>query len=167
MRKSYAVVALFGLFAVILAFQSVLVDAHSPSGVNLEYSLSTNELSVDVTHDVTNVNTHYIEQIIIEKNSVQVASRDYTSQDTTSGMSDTFVEADEGDVLRATATCSISGQLSAEITVTNTTTTTSTTETTMTSPTEDGQPLSPTLLILAAVAVVAVLAVVLVVMRGR
>ncbi|TFF94688.1 hypothetical protein EU546_04575 [Candidatus Thorarchaeota archaeon] len=103
---------------------------------------------------------------------MQVASRDYTSQDTTSGMTDTFtIEAEEGDVLRATAICNIAGQLSAQITVTATTTTSttseSTTEESTTSPTGDGQPLDPTLLILGAVGAVAILAVILTIFRRR
>ncbi|MGV9169881.1 MAG: desulfoferrodoxin family protein, partial [Promethearchaeia archaeon] len=122
----------FGVILALMAFSAVSivqVQAHTPSGMTLEYDADTDELSVSVSHSVSDVNSHFIEEIVIYNNDAQVDSRTYTSQESTSGMSDTFtVDAVDGDVLKATAYCSISGSVTEEITIgTNTTTTTTTT----------------------------------------
>jgi hypothetical protein len=120
------------LITLMISFPASRVSAHPPANVSLDYNFSTQVLTVSVSHSVSNVNTHYIEQIVIEKNSVQVDSRDYTSQDSTASMSDTFnINATHGDILKATAICSISGSGFDEITVidpASSTTTTSTTQ---------------------------------------
>ncbi len=137
-RHSAHIVFLF--LVVGLALLPPAAQAHTPESVTLEYDFDDQVLTVHVTHPVSDPTTHYIARIVVEKNGQQVASRDYTSQESSSGMSDTFnVPAEDSDVLRATAFCSISGQSSAEITVhaptSTTTTTTGTTTTTSTSTT--------------------------------
>ncbi|MHA2024637.1 MAG: hypothetical protein ACW98U_01955, partial [Candidatus Thorarchaeota archaeon] len=85
--------------------------------------------------------THYIVEIIVEKNSVEFTSRDYTSQPSTSNIVDTFdVSAVHSDVLTVTAFCNIAGQLTESITVIDPSATTTTTDTT----TSGGSTTSPT-----------------------
>ncbi|TFF94687.1 hypothetical protein EU546_04570 [Candidatus Thorarchaeota archaeon] len=60
MKNIRMAIAVLGLLALVLAFQPVVVDAHSPAGVDLEYNSSTDELTVTVDHIVSNVNTHYM-----------------------------------------------------------------------------------------------------------
>ena len=99
------------LFLSLLFLQASPVNAHAPSSVTLDYDFGTQVLTVEVDHGVGDVNTHYIIQIVVEKNSVEFTTRDYTVQDTTSGMSDTFdVPAVDGDVLRVIATCNAIGE---------------------------------------------------------
>ena len=124
------------LFLSLLFLQASPVNAHAPSSVTLDYDFGTQVLTVEVDHGVGDVNTHYIIQIVVEKNSVEFTTRDYTAQDTTSGMSDTFdVPTVDGDVLRVIATCNAIGQHANTITVSDPSITTTTTTTGTASPT--------------------------------
>ena len=114
--------------ALMLASQISVADAHTPGPMTLDYNASTEILTVTVTHVTADVNTHYIYEIVIEKNSVQVDIQTYTSQSSASQVVETFtVTAVDGDVLEATAKCSVSGQVSNQITVTGSATTSSST----------------------------------------
>ena len=111
------------------------MNAHAPSSVTLDYDFGTQVLSVEVAHGVSDADTHYIIQIVVEKNSVEFTTRDYTVQDTTSGMSDTFdVPAVDGDVLRVIATCNAIGEHVNTIAVSDPSITITTTTTGKTSP---------------------------------
>ncbi len=84
----------------------------------LNYDYDNQILTVTVFHSVADPNSHYIEEIIINKNSAFVMNRTYTSQSSTSSMADTFnVNAEDDDILQVTAICSISGQITQQITV--------------------------------------------------
>jgi hypothetical protein len=141
------------LFLSVLFLQAASVNAHAPASIDLEYDFETQVLTVQVSHSVTNPSGNYIIQIVVEKNSVEFTTRDYTSQPTTAGMSDTFdVPAIDGDVLTVTAVCNIVGQDTNSVTVSDpsstTTTTTTTTDTTTSTSTEttttSGSTTSPT-----------------------
>lgn len=130
------VVAALLLFA---SFQAP-VSAHTPGPMTLSYDIGTQTLLVEVDHVVSG--DHRVAQIQIWKNNEIVNTRFYDPpQETTSGMDDTFnFAANSGDVLKVTATCSVSGAITQEITVGSDTTTsaTDTTDTTDTTP-EIGQ----------------------------
>jgi desulfoferrodoxin (superoxide reductase-like protein) len=101
---------MLGVFAVLMLVAlkhfPTSVSAHSPSGIELNYDSETNTLSVDVTHSVSDTNTHYIEEIEIFLNDVLEEEKTYTSQESTSSMSDTFIiEATDGDVIKVKAYC--------------------------------------------------------------
>jgi hypothetical protein len=157
------------LFLSVLFLQVAPVNAHGPSAVHLDYDFGTQILTADVSHSTGTPSTHYIIEIIVEKNSAEFTTRDYTSQPSTSNIVDTFdVPAVHGDVLRVTAFCNIAGQLTESITVIDpsvTTTTTTTTDTTTTTTTSGGSTTSPTppadmdltLVIIAGVAGVAII----------
>ncbi|MHA2076630.1 MAG: hypothetical protein ACXAB0_00060 [Candidatus Thorarchaeota archaeon] len=129
------------LFLSVLFLQAAPVNAHGPSAVHLDYDFGTQVLTVDVSHSTGTPGTHYIVEIIVEKNSVEFTSRDYTSQPSTSNIVDTFdVSAVHSDVLTVTAFCNIAGQLTESITVIDPSATTTTTDTT----TSGGSTTSPT-----------------------
>ena len=110
----------FGFLVISLCLQGFPVSAHEPIVQSISFRYASNELTVEVTHSVDNVSTHYIKQIVVEKNSVVVLTRDYTRQNTTSGMSAVFiVEAGIGDILEVTAKCSISGEASQDLNLGN------------------------------------------------
>ncbi|TFG28346.1 hypothetical protein EU527_17425 [Candidatus Thorarchaeota archaeon] len=144
--------------------------AHSPSNIDLAYVYDTQTLLVEIQHDVSNVNTHYIERIEVSVNSVLNQSRDYTNQQNLIGMSDSFVvPAEIGDVISVRAICSVSGQLTETLTLTGpetSTTTTTTTTQTSTSTTTDTSPTvldTMTLLLIGgAVVIIVVIAIVIV-----
>lgn len=128
MTRMKALVLCALVFLVATAYQPLHVAGHAPGPVTLAYDVETEVLTVTVTHVTENVNTHYVYQIVIEKNSVQYTTRNYTNQSSASGVVDTFnVSATAGDILRATAKCSVSGQGSGQLTVPGATTTISTT----------------------------------------
>lgn len=117
MRKS---LLLLGILCTIALFSFFItpVSAHAPSNMSLSYDYDNQILTVTVFHSVADPNSHYIEEIIINKNSVFAMNRTYTSQASTSSMADTFnVNADDSDILQVTAICSISGQITRQITV--------------------------------------------------
>ncbi|MFW9957980.1 MAG: hypothetical protein ACFFCT_07915 [Candidatus Odinarchaeota archaeon] len=160
--KSYALLGLILLIAV--AYQPANVAAHPPGPITLAYDIDTEILTVTVTHVTADVNTHYVYEIVIEKNSVVFTTESYTSQSSASGMSDTFsVPASNGDILRATAKCSVSGQTSQQMTVSDITATTTTTTTTTT--TDSWLP--TTLMILVVIFALAVVMVIVWVLRRR
>ena len=158
-----------GVFVtVLLAGQLVAVDAHTPAQISLEYDFDLQELTVTVSHSVSDTNTHYIYEIVVEKNSALFTTESYTSQSSTSGMSETIsIPAVDGDVLSATAKCSISGQVSGQVTVIDPTTTSTTTATTSTSTTSTGEPIQMITIILVGVVVFGIVAVVVGLMRRR
>ena len=132
------------LFLSVLFLQAAPVNAHTPASIILDYDFGTQVLTVQVSHSVTDPNSHFVIQIVVEKNSVEFITRDFTSQPSTSGITETFdVPGVEGDVLRVTASCNFVGDAVDSITVSDpstTTTTTTSTETTTTS----GSTTSPT-----------------------
>ena len=117
MKKKYMVL-IVSVLAILILIPVTRVSAHNPEAMDLSYDFSDQELSVQVTHTVSDVNTHYIYQVVVEKNSVVVLTRDYTTQNTTSGMSATYsIGAVHGDMLSVTAKCIQSGQITRQITV--------------------------------------------------
>ena len=109
---------------VVLCFQPAPVKAHTPEIINLSYDYDTQELVVGVGHSVADPDTHHISLIEIYVDGDFQTSRTYYEQDSIDGLTDSFdVPADMGAVIRVTANCSVSGQISGEITVTSTTTT--------------------------------------------
>jgi hypothetical protein len=146
MNRKLAFLALAFLCMAVVSVQPV--EAHTPGSITLEYDYQAQVLTVTVTHSVDDVNAHYIYQISISKNAAPYTQQSYTSQDSTTGMSDTFsVEAEAGDVLSATAYCVISGQVTDEITVelpTTLSTSSSATPTTSSAPTTSAAPTTDT-----------------------
>ncbi|TFG31323.1 hypothetical protein EU528_06425 [Candidatus Thorarchaeota archaeon] len=162
-RKS---LILLGIISVLfLASKGMVAEAHTPGPIVLEYNIGTGVLTVTVTHSTSDVNSHYIYEIVVEKNSVQVDIKTYTNQSSSSQVVETFsVAAVAGDVLRASAKCSVSGQISGEITVPSTTTTTTTSTSATTSTTPDYTIIA----ILTATAIIAIgIVLVLLVIIGR
>ena len=92
--------------------------AHPPAQVSLAYDSQNQSLNVTTTHTVSNPSSHYVFRIDVLKNGVQVLTKEYTSQPTSSKFSYNYsLNASKGDVLKATAYCSIAGSRSTEITV--------------------------------------------------
>ncbi len=117
MKKSKLVIVSL-LFVVASSFMLLDVQTHSPNNVTLSYDFGTQTLEVTVSHSVSDPNTHYIEQIQIWKNDVSHTIETYTSQTSASQHVDSFnIDAAHGDVLKVTATCSVSGSYTNQITV--------------------------------------------------
>jgi len=92
--------------------------AHPPAEMKLEYNFDEQTLSVTVTHSVSTPESHYVKKLEIKKNADLFLTEDYTSQPTTSTFTYTYnVTVGDGDVLEATAYCSLYGSKTERITV--------------------------------------------------
>ena len=75
------VLLLFGLiFFISLFLPFGQVRAHDPYSMTLEYDMSSENLSVTISHQSEDFNTHYIYEVIVIVGAVQVYSQSYTSQ---------------------------------------------------------------------------------------
>lgn len=93
--------------------------AHSPAHVSLVYDNQNQSLSVTTTHQVSNPSNHYVYKIAIQKNGTQILTTEYKNQPATNTFTyDYPINTTKGDVLKATAYCSIAGSRSAEIIIT-------------------------------------------------
>lgn len=109
---SMLIVALF-LLTVFVPLESV---AHAPSSVTLSYNYGNQNLSVTISHSVSNPSSHYVQTVTIYKNSIQVASQSYTSQPSTNPFTYHYsVSASDGDTLSAKADCNLGGSASGSV----------------------------------------------------
>lgn len=150
------------LISIVVLVQSNPVLANSPSSMDLSYDFTSQELTIDVIHPVADVNTHYIYEVEVSKNSVVVLTRSYTTQNSTSGMSAIYgIAADHGDEFSVIAKCIQSGSITRQVTVVDP-------ENTEPTPTNGtGTPPDMTLLILLAIGIIAVVAVIFTLVRRR
>jgi desulfoferrodoxin (superoxide reductase-like protein) len=103
------------LLLIVLALPA---SAHSPAQVSLTYDSQNQTLKVTTTHTVSNPSSHYVYKIAVQKNGEPILSEEYKSQPRSSSFSYEYpLNASKGDVLKATAYCSIAGSWSAEIAV--------------------------------------------------
>ena len=100
------------------AFLSFNVSAHSPSNMALSYDSTTNELQVNISHQVSDPKTHYVDKIVVKINGETNINQDYINQ-SGSSFSYTYEEivVSEGDVIQVTATCNQGGSISKELTI--------------------------------------------------
>jgi hypothetical protein len=92
--------------------------AHDPQDMELEYNYESQSLTVIITHNTPTPDSHFIESVEIYVNDTIYITMNYTSQPTTSKFSYFYdVTADDGNVIKVIATCSISGNVSRELTV--------------------------------------------------
>jgi len=104
------------IFLLLLVFLAVPVQAHPPSDVTLSYDQGNQMLNVTITHKVSAPSSHYVARVELAKNGQIANSYDYISQPTSSQFTYSYaMNASEGDVLKATATCSIAGSKSGEL----------------------------------------------------
>jgi hypothetical protein len=116
MRKRYVVLVLLLAAAVLISMSPQPVTAHAPSSVTLSDNYSTQNLSVTISHSVSNPNTHYVMKVTLTRNSNQIAVHNYTSQPTNNIFTYYYnVTAADGDLLAASADCSISGSNSGNV----------------------------------------------------
>lgn len=106
------------IFPVLLLLLSIPSEAHPPANVSLSYDQNNQTLNVTIMHTVSAPAGHYIARVEVTKNDQAVLSQNYTSQPSSYPFTYSYpVNATSGDVLKATATCSIRGSKPAEITV--------------------------------------------------
>lgn len=105
------------LLVIVSSFMLLNTQAHSPNSVVLSYDFGTQTLEVTVFHTVSDP-SHFIVQIQIWKNDIPHTLQTYTSQTSNTQHEDSFnINAINGDVLKVTATCSIAGSSTNQLTV--------------------------------------------------
>jgi hypothetical protein len=102
----------------ILILCSANIQAHSPSSMKIIYDKEEKTIDVEITHSVSNPNTHYVNKIEVRINDELYETFDYTSQ---SGSSFSYtldsIEASEGDEIEVKAICNQGGQITRQLTV--------------------------------------------------
>jgi hypothetical protein len=119
--KKSRVLFFSGLIGCVLLFSNLSnVRGHSPSSMSLTYNIENAQLTVSISHSVSNNLTHYVESIVIAKNDVEVIDETYYSQPTTLTFSYTYnISAVLGDELSVLATCVQGGSNSKSLVVTD------------------------------------------------
>lgn len=114
MIKKIVIFLILIILCLTLLPQSVF--AHNPGAMVLDYNFGNQKLGVTITHNVADPNSHYIENVKVWNNDNLIINQDYTSQPSTSSFTYSYdITAVSGDVLKVTATCSISGNITRQI----------------------------------------------------
>jgi hypothetical protein len=119
LRLRHSAVFLFCIIVVVVLPYSVCANA--PSGLTVSYNLETQELSVTITHQVSDPTTHYIYKVEIQKNGADYNTSLYTSQPDPNSFTYIYnVNATTGDVITVKASCIQGGSKSIQYTVSST-----------------------------------------------
>jgi desulfoferrodoxin (superoxide reductase-like protein) len=98
------------LFIAILFIASNLL-AHSPKKVELKYSKTEKELTVNAMHKVKDVKKHYISYILIKLNGEEIKKLEYTQQTSKKAFTVKIpIDAKVDDTIEVTAKCSKLGK---------------------------------------------------------
>lgn len=108
-------------FLLLLALALVLICgiaiAHSPSDMRIAYDQDTSTLIVTFTHQVEDATTHFIREVVLQKNGATVDTVTYRSQPSRETFTYRYpLSLEPGDIARVTARCSIGGSLTREYT---------------------------------------------------
>ena len=110
---------IFLISLTVLFILTGIVNAHPPSDIEINYDIDTNELNVNITHSVSNID-HYIESVKIYINEEKYNTFKYNSQPGSKTFSYNYtINAGNGDILKVIATCNQFGTLTREITLGN------------------------------------------------
>lgn len=109
-------IIIFCIFALSIFSQNV--RAHPPENIDLEYNADNQVLTITITHNTNDLNSHYVAKVEVFKNDVAIIEENYQSQPTINTFTLTFnVSAVAGDVLKAEATCSLNGKSDESLTL--------------------------------------------------
>jgi len=107
-KKIIFILSIFLIIGITSTAQNV--KAHRPILVDAWYYLEDEYLSVTFTHGVSDTEYHYVEKVEIKVNDVLVLTEYYTSQPATNMFNYEYdIEANDGDRIEVTATCSLGG----------------------------------------------------------
>jgi hypothetical protein len=100
----------------LLLFFTITVPAHSPSSMKLKYNRETEMLSVEITHQVSDTSTHYVENIKIVVNHEFRVNQNYSSQPGSTFIYtyDNFL-TNVGDNIEVVAICILGGSISEQL----------------------------------------------------
>jgi len=112
-------VRIFGILILILLVSlGGMAAAHPPSLMQLTFQEQSGELEVDISHDVDDPTTHFVQAVVIRKNGVVLREEAYTSQPTDNLFTYRYpVVLSPGDEVTAGADCNLFGTIAARITI--------------------------------------------------
>jgi hypothetical protein len=88
------------------------VAAHPPSDMSVSYQEISRNLIVTITHQVPDLQNHYIKEVRVTINGKVVNDSFYTTQPTAGTFTYTYpVDTKTGDEIVVTATCSLAGSI--------------------------------------------------------
>ena len=102
------------LIAVLLIFAICgLAWAHPPSDISISYGPGSKMLQVEIIHNVSNPESHYIKKVDVAINGKEIIEHKISRQDNNAGQTVIYLipDAKSGDTLSVEAYCSISGKL--------------------------------------------------------
>jgi len=106
------------IFLVLCFLYPQMSFATSPQDVKLAYDTGTQMLTVTITHPSSFPSYHYIKYVAITKNGADVMKNTYESQPDVDTFAYTYkVPAADGETLEVTATCSMYGYKTVNMTV--------------------------------------------------
>ncbi len=105
---------LIGFLIVLSLFLSFgQVKADNPTSMTVEYDQSIETLNVTISHSSENFNTHYIFEVIVTVNGVQLINQSYTSQPSNTFMYSYYLNSGPLEILNfiieVTAQCTQAG----------------------------------------------------------
>jgi hypothetical protein len=106
------------ILSILCCFYPQMSFANSPQDVKLEYDAGTQMLKVTITHPSSFPSHHYIKYVEIKKVGADVMKNTYENQPDMDTFTYTYkVPAAEGETLEVTATCSMYGYKTVNLTV--------------------------------------------------
>lgn len=117
-RTSAVSTFIFGTLLLILCIYPQTSYADAPQDVKLRYDFAAQTLTVTISHKASFPGMHHIKSVEIKKNAAVISTANYDTQSAESPFTYTYkVAAAEGDKLEVKATCNLSGNKVATITV--------------------------------------------------
>jgi len=105
----------------VLFLAPLLLQAHAPKALELNYDGETATLGVKVLHRVSNPEKHFIKNISVFSGEELLAEKTFERQETAEAQEEIFLFLDKplakGTVVTVTAACSIMGEKSADLKV--------------------------------------------------
>jgi hypothetical protein len=121
MSKKKFLLFLSIFFIICLLSPTLNVRGHTPAEMSLSYNSVTDELTVSISHSVSNPTTHYIFRVRIWVNTSLTNDTAYSSQPTTNNFAYVYnIIANIGATIQVTGNCNQGGSVTRSITVGNT-----------------------------------------------
>lgn len=109
--------ALF-LTMLVCFFLSAIAEAHAPKKIQANYNTETNVLEIDIPHKVKNVETHYMEEVVVTVNGEETVLN-YTMQSSKEShhLSLELTELEKGTIINIYAKCNKLGSKNLDLVV--------------------------------------------------
>jgi len=107
-------------FSFIALLFTISIFAHPPKSVKLTYYKTDKKVVIEAIHKVKNVETHYIDKIVVYVNDVEKETINLTKQTSLEAEKYTYMlgnDIKEGDKIKFLVNCNKMGKKTAELTI--------------------------------------------------